>query len=128
MTYIMKDNLEVFFDNLSSFDGYTSFELIDENKKDMVIKYFTRFLKENNIYRKFLKYYNDFEMGKKYRLFLLSQGHISKKTDDLVEFIKIFPWQSLFINSFLWIERDFWCDITCKWIKYIREIIKNGEI
>jgi len=130
MTYKMKDNLAIFFDHLylSSFDDYTCFELIDWNKKNMVIKYFTRFLKENNIYRIFLKYYNDFERGEKYRLFLLSKRYISVKTEDLSEFLNIYPWQSFFINSFLWVERDFWCDVTCRWIKYMKEIIKNGEI
>lgn len=93
-------------------------------------KCFIRFLKENKIYRDFINNYNNKEISDIYRKYLVKTCAMKQIGDklNLVEFINEFDCNLYFVDSFLWDDKDFWSEVHCKWLDYVKKQINCGLV
>lgn len=122
MKYVMKDNY-----------GFIPYEIrhdsidttIQYNKRK-IMKLFMRFLKEKGIYKTFVNNFHNEEIGESYRKFLVTIGVMKQNVDELIDFFNAFNWNLYFLNSFLWVDKDFWSDAHCEWLNYVANKKNSG--
>jgi len=89
--------------------------------KQIMAKWFIRFLKEKKLYKVFINNYYNNEIGSAYREYLVKTRAMNFNIDNLDEYFKTIGWNVYLLNSFLWVKKDFWSDVHCEWLDYVKK-------